>query len=364
MVSNTMAFPAAIWARPRASWKVGLLIALSAGPSPLFAQTERRPQSDLLTPEDMALLLGARFGVDPSGVIVRPEVREHVRLQSRQASLPAHDPPLHVWLGAETGQIITVVHNWPGTIGGRVDLPEGAPRTPVLDQAAAERVALAAVRDCVGVLPDTYELADAGFHDTYASICYRFRWQEVVRGVRLPHRITVYVDASTGRVATLWRLVYPVTVPLEPKVTSEEAIGTALDRCRPSLQPGETLATPKAVLQADFGHNAKYVYPNDRQFLMWSIEVWTAGATPRPVQWVEVDAITGGVIGDLVPAGESGLQGAPASASQADSAAPLDRRQRAGLGVWTGSVLLGLVLAAGLLLLSRRRATAVSPPCP
>jgi hypothetical protein len=285
----------------RARVLVALLVALSAWVSCAVPQDDAPAPSAFLPPEKVAERLAARFHVDPASIVVYPKIQESLRFQVRNATLSTHDPPLYVGLEATSGAIQEVAYMWPGAhSGGLMRVPKGAVRTPSLDQAAAERLALAALRSCVGDLPDTYQLAEAGFHDSHANIYYRFRWDEIVDGVRLPHRATVWVDASRSRVASLFHLVWPVTVSTKPRVTREEAIEKALKWCRPLLRTGETLATPEPVLQVDFAHSMKQP---GAQYLMWSMKVFTEGPTAREVVWLEVDAASGEVVGQLWPGG-------------------------------------------------------------
>jgi hypothetical protein len=273
-----------------------------------------------LAADEVARRLGPVFGVDPAAVAVQARPIEYIRMRALEASLPQHDPPLYVLVEATSGEILYVNYKWPGASqSGLFPVPEGGPRTPALDQEVAERVAGAAIEQCLGGVPKGYELVEATYNDMHLYLRYVFRWQEVAEGVRLPHRIRVTVDGVKGKVASLSRLVYPVTVPLRPRVARETAIQTALEHCRPFLQTGETLATPEAILQVDFAHSTKHP---DRQFLMWSMKVFTAGPAPRMVLGVEVDAVSGDVVGELLPGGgpapaaEAGQQAGAASAAR------------------------------------------------
>jgi hypothetical protein len=350
------------------------LCLLLAAWGPAAHAGEGKQASPMVAPEDVAQRLGATFHVDPATIAVGGKPTTDVRLEVLEVSLPKHDPPLWVRVEASTGQIVRVLYGWPGAeVLGRVKLPKSAPRAPVVDEAAAQDLAVAAIGSCLGALPKSYELVEARFNDDGLSLYYMFRWEEVVQGVRLPHRIIVYVDAYKGRVASLSRHLWPITVSLEPRITADQAIRTALERSRPRLQTGEALATPKAILQAEFVATLEAPYPNDRQFLMWSIIVYTAGATPRPVLWVKVDALTGEVIEELIPSGAGKAWAASMAGAPMNSAVRRQTPERSDPRVWSGGLAVVLVLGAALLLLARRRARARAlqcaggtqgPPCP
>ena len=150
---------------------------------------------------------------------------------------------------------------------------------------------------------------------------YSFSWRYQRQGVLLPDGVMVEVNAYNGRVASFHHQVWPIEVPLEPKITADQALSTAVAELRAREGPSWQFHRQETTLEVRFlsheklslapcGH--RFPWPASetckvpayyqKEYLVYTIALWE-GPTPQdcedeahPNVEVHVDALTGKVV--------------------------------------------------------------------
>ena len=233
------------------------------------------------------------FNVAPADVRVgdpapRPEMSyAHVRA----AWVDNHEPPLAVLVETISGRAFCVELLWP-------DTPRPTPRRtrsglaePAIAADAARAMALEAAEAWFGPLPADYVLVNETGLRGPTVADYWFRWERRQGDIILPDRYGVTLDGLTGQVRNAFNPVYEITVPLEAKVTRQEAIGAADEAAEQHFPAGVQIVEPEEV-QLEVGYTSQH---SAEQHLFWRIVV-RGGTPPHNLIDVLVDALTGEVL--------------------------------------------------------------------
>ncbi len=250
------------------------------------------PSADALSAEESARRLAVRLNADQAKMQVG-EVFEYLRRPCRRALLDDHDPPLKVIAEATTGMPVYVECRWEHTVIGLAPPSPTGPQKPVIGKDEARNLAVRAAEEWFGGVPEEYVLLVDDLYDMGgAGMEYYFRWRGRRDDILLPARIEIQIDALKGRPANGLRVVDPVEVPLEIKVSEQVAGTRALAATAQWVRKGEAAGIKEAFVEVGHGLEKN----RDTQQLRWRMKVQVTKPEPRPIALVTVDAASGEVL--------------------------------------------------------------------